>query len=172
MTETPGYQTPPKNSGPAIWSLVLGILSLVCCSIFAAIPGVICVHKALSRIKRAGGAITGQGLAIGGLVTGYIGIALSLIMVPMMIAIAVPNFIKARDTALMNACVNNLRQIQDAKRQWMMENKKEATDTPTESELTPYLKGTMPKCPAGGKYKLNSVGESPACSIPTHKIEL
>ena len=171
MTETPGDQTLPKTSGLAIWSLVLGILSLCCCSIFSAIPGVICGHKALSRIKRSGGSMPGQGLAIAGLVTGYIGIALSLVIIPMMIAIAVPNFIKARDTALMNACANNLRQIQDAKQQWAMKNKKETTETPTESDLIPYLKGGMPKCPAGGKYKLNSVGESATCSIPTHKIE-
>jgi len=47
----------------------LGILSLACFSIFAAIPGVICGHKALSRIKRSSGAIAGQGLAIAGLIT-------------------------------------------------------------------------------------------------------
>src|SRR6266567_7205083 len=52
---------PPKASGLAIWSLVLGILSLVCFSIFAAIPGVICGHMALLRIKRSGGDIVGKG---------------------------------------------------------------------------------------------------------------
>src|ERR1022692_2591212 len=94
-----GNQPSPKTSALAIWSMVLGILSLVCFSIFAAIPGVICGHKALSRIKRSGGTLAGQGLAIAGLVTGYIGIVLSLIFIPMMFAIAIPNFVKARDTA-------------------------------------------------------------------------
>jgi hypothetical protein len=42
--------------------LVLGILSLVCFTIFAAIPGVICGHKALSKIKHSNGTLTGQGL--------------------------------------------------------------------------------------------------------------
>lgn len=65
----------PKTSGLAIWSLVLGILSLLCFTIFAGIPGVICGHKALSKIKRSSGALTGQGLAIAGLITGYLGIA-------------------------------------------------------------------------------------------------
>lgn len=68
----------PKTSALAIWSLVLGILAFLCFSIFSAIPAVICGHKALSRIKSSGGAITGQGLAIGGLVTGYCNIALSV----------------------------------------------------------------------------------------------
>jgi hypothetical protein len=172
MSDIPGDHVPPKTSGLAIWSLVLGILSLFCFSIFAAIPGVICGHKALSRIKRSGGAIPGQGLAIGGLVTGYIGIALSLIMVPLMLAIAVPNFIRARDTAQKHICENNLRQIQDAKQQWATKNKKEANETPTESDLIPYLNSGMQRCPAGGNYKLNAVSDSATCSIPTHKVRL
>ena len=48
-----GNEAQPKTSGLAIWSLVLGILSLACFTIFAAIPGVICGHKALSKIKRS-----------------------------------------------------------------------------------------------------------------------
>jgi len=177
MTETiPPISTnppPPKTSGLAIWSLVLGILSLACFSIFAAIPGVICGHKALSRIKRSSGAIAGQGLAMAGLITGYIGIALAIVVIPMMLAIAIPNFVKARETALMNACINNLRQIDGAKQQWALENKKQAADIPTESDLAPYLKlkdAQMPKCPAGGDYKINPVREQPTCSIPTHRI--
>ena len=162
-----------KTSALAVWSLVLGILSLVCFSIFAGIPGVICGHKALGRIKRSGGVLTGQGLAIAGLITGYIGIALAVFMIPLMFAIAIPNFIKARDSAQMNACINNLRQIDAAKQQWALEYKKQTSDTPTERELAPYLKlqaGQMPKCPAAGEYKINSVGEPPTCTIPKHVL--
>ncbi len=164
---------PPRTSGLAIWSLVLGILSLVCFSIFAAIPGVICGHMALLRIKRSGDAIVGKGLAIAGLVTGYIGVALAIVIIPMMLAIAIPNFVKARDTAQMNACVNHLRQIDSAKQQWALEKQKQATDIPTEGDLVPYLKlkdAQMLRCPAGGDYKINSVSEQPTCSIPKHKI--
>jgi competence protein ComGC len=164
----------PKTSALAVWSLVLGILSLACLSIFGAIPGVICGHKALSRIKRSGGTLAGQGLAIAGLVTGYIGIAFAIFVIPMMMAIAIPNFVKARDTALMNGCINNLRQLDTAKQQWALENKKQPTDVPTESSLVPYLKskdGQMLKCPAGGEYKINAVGEQPSCSIPKHKLQ-
>ena len=68
-------QPQPKTSALAVWSLVLGVLSLMCFSILAAIPGVICGHKAISRIGKSGGGLSGKGLAIAGLVTGYIGIA-------------------------------------------------------------------------------------------------
>jgi hypothetical protein len=90
----------PKTSGLAVWSLVLGILSLACfTTIFAGIPGVICGHKALSKIKQSSGALTGQGLAIAGLVTGYLGIAWAIFAIPVMLAIAIPNFVQARETA-------------------------------------------------------------------------
>lgn len=174
QTIPPVSSTPPpgRTSALAIWSLVLGILSLICFSIFAAIPGVICGHKALSRIKRSGGAMEGQGLAIAGLVTGYLGILLAIVVIPMMMAIAIPNFVKARDTAQKIVCVNNLRQIDAAKLQWAREKQKQPTDIPTESDLAPYLKdGHMPKCPAGGDYKIDAAGEKASCSISTHKVE-
>lgn len=161
----------PKTSALAIWSLVLGILSLACFSILAAIPGVICGHKALSRIKHSGGLISGQGLAIAGLVTGYIGIAWAIIFIPMMMAIAIPNFVKARDTAMQNACINNLRQIDAAKQQWALENNKKAGDVPTDADLAPYLgDGKFPICPSGGTYTIGAVSNAPTCSIPSHKL--
>lgn len=165
-------QAPPKTSSLAVWSLILGILSifLFCLPLVMAIPAVICGHTALSRIKRSGGMMTGDGLAIGGLVTGYIGIAMAVFVLPMMVAIAIPNFVKARSTAQMHACINDLRQIDGAKQQWALDNKKEPRDVPTSADLAPYLKGGMPNCPAGGVYTINSVGTLPTCSIPTHKL--
>jgi competence protein ComGC len=161
----------PKTAALAIWSLVLGILSLVCFTIFAAIPGVICGHKALSKIKRSNGTLNGQGLAIAGLITGYLGIALAVLFIPLMMAIAIPNFVKARDTAQTNACINNLRQIDAAKQQWALENSKKSTDTPTQSDLGHYLKnGQFPTCPKGGTYTIGTIGEAPSCSVPGHQL--
>jgi competence protein ComGC len=161
----------PKTSALAIWSLVLGILSLACFTIFAAIPGVICGHKALSKIKRSSGALTGQGLAIAGLVTGYIGIAWAIFVIPMMLAIAIPNFVKARDTAMQNACINNLRQIDAAKKEWALEKGKADGDVPTIADLTPYFKdGKFPTCPSGGTYTIGAVTNPPTCTIPGHKL--
>jgi hypothetical protein len=159
----------PKTSALAIWSLVLGILSLACFSILAAIPGVICGHKALSRIKHSGGLISGQGLAIAGLVTGYLGIAWAIIFIPMMMAIAIPNFVKARETAQTNACINNLRQIDAAKNEWALENNKTTNDIPTAQDLNQYIKGGFASlhCPAGGTYTIGRVGETPTCSLGT-----
>ncbi len=172
MNEPPPFPVAPvqpKNSGLAIWSLVLGILSLTCFSILSAIPAVICGHMAYSRIKRSAGALEGSGLALGGLITGYISIALSVIMIPMMLAIAIPNFVKARNTAQMNMCINNLRQLDGAVQQWALENKKKDTDKPTMQDVQPYLKATL-VCPSGGVYTISTVGEKPTCSVPGHKL--
>lgn len=166
-----GMPQPTQTSKLAIWSLVLGVLSLVCFSIFAAIPGVICGHKALSRIKQSGGALTGNGLAVAGLVTGYLGIAWAIIFIPMMMAIAIPNFVKARDTAMQNACINNLRQIDAAKQQWALENNKTGGDLPTKADLLPYLGNhQFPVCPSGGTYTIGVVTNPPTCTISGHAL--
>jgi hypothetical protein len=64
----------------AIWSLVLSALGLVCCGFVLGIPGVICGHLALSKIRTHAG-LEGRGLAIAGLVIGYASIAFWLVYV-------------------------------------------------------------------------------------------
>jgi hypothetical protein len=116
----------PKNCSLAVWSLVLGILaivlSVVCIGPLFGIPAVICGHMAYSRIKRSAGALAGGGLALGGLISGYVSLAL-IPIIGMMAAIAIPNFVKARSTAQKYACISNLLQIDGAKQQWAVENK-------------------------------------------------
>ena len=87
----------------------------------------------------------------------------------MLAAIAIPNFVKARQTSQANACINNLRMIDAAKQQWALEKNQPATATPTWNDLKPYL-GKNLTCPAGGAYTINSVGASPKCNIPGHGL--
>jgi competence protein ComGC len=167
----PPAPAPPKNSALAIWSLILGILSITCLWVVSAIPAVICGHLAQSRIKASAGRLTGSGLALAGLITGYLSIALSVVVIPMMLAVAIPNFVKARSHAQKNMCINNLRQIDAAKQQWALEKKKEQIETPTQADLDEYLKpGSSLTCPAGGTYTINAVGEKPTCSVSDHVL--
>lgn len=76
------------TSGLAIAALVLGILG-VCMPLFAPI-GLILGIIALVKINGSNGHLKGQGLAIGGIATGGIGI----FMIPVLAAIAIPNFIR------------------------------------------------------------------------------
>jgi prepilin-type N-terminal cleavage/methylation domain-containing protein len=89
-------------------------------------------------------------------------------IIGLLAAIAIPNFVKARQTAQKNACINNLRQVDGAKEQWALENKKKTNDTVDSSTMVDFLKGkAMPTCPSGGTYSINVVDSSPTCSLST-----
>lgn len=75
------------------------------------------------------------------------------------------------EQVVINACVNNLRQIDGAKQQWALENNKPANTLVGEVNITPYLPGNvMPTCPSGGTYTINAVGVAPTCSVPGHQL--
>lgn len=73
------YQ-PAASNGNSIASLVCGIISLFMCyfGIIAAIPAVICGHLALKQINESAVPMGGRGMAIAGLITGYISVAITL----------------------------------------------------------------------------------------------
>jgi len=72
---------------------------------------------------------------------------------------------------MLNACINNLRQIDAAKQQWALENDRPANAVPTAADLLPYFRdGLFPACPVGGVYSLNAVGLPPTCSVPGHSL--
>ena len=87
----PPFYPAPQTNGMAIASFVLGIVSLACSQCITAIPGVIFGHIALKQIRESGGTQGGRGLAIGGLVTGYIslGIVAAVVIVYAIIALVV-----------------------------------------------------------------------------------
>jgi prepilin-type N-terminal cleavage/methylation domain-containing protein len=94
-------------------------------------------------------------------------------IIGLLAAIAIPTFVRSRDSAQLSACQNNLRQINAAKQQWAFENRKDLTDTPGDTDLfgvTLYL-AEKPACPASGVYSLNQVGVLAACSVAGHTME-
>jgi len=94
-----------------------------------------------------------------------------IFLIGLLAAIAIPNFVRARKTAQMNLCINNLRLIESAKQQWALENKKSTTDTPTQDEVVVLLRNQQfPVCPAGGVYTIGAGDEEPTCSIPEHTL--
>lgn len=73
----PPAQSPPatSTSAGAVWSFVLALLSFFCLGPLTGIPAIICGHVSLSNINRSMGRLTGRGLAIAGLVIGYVATA-------------------------------------------------------------------------------------------------
>ena len=64
-------------------------------------------------------------------------------------------------------CINQLKQIDEAKQQWAIDNRKSRADIPAKSDLygpSLYFK-VEPICVNGGVYTLGAVGEKPTCSL-------
>jgi prepilin-type N-terminal cleavage/methylation domain-containing protein len=92
-------------------------------------------------------------------------------IIGLLAAIAIPNFVKARTTAQKNACINNLRQIDGAKEQWALEERKTEGATIVQTEVDQYIKGQQtPICPGSGTYTYDVVGENPTCSVTSHTL--
>lgn len=114
-------------------------------------------------------------------------IMIVVLIIGILLAIAVPNFISARETSRAKACVANLYQINSAKLQCVMDNKLAADSTATFSVdgVTPTAAGpngtyqltraggspnyirAVPACPAGGAYAPGSVSTAPTCNVAT-----
>lgn len=93
-------------------------------------------------------------------------------IIGLLAAIAIPNFIKARETSQKNACIANLKQIAGAAATFALEHKKTSNYPYNFSEIigpTLYIR-EMPKCPADGSYFENFVHGPPQCSIAGHSL--
>jgi putative exporter of polyketide antibiotics len=69
----------PATNKKAIWSLVLGIVGLICCGFLAGIPAIILGNSAKKEIAASGQ--SGSGMATAGLVLGIIAVVWSVINV-------------------------------------------------------------------------------------------
>jgi hypothetical protein len=134
---------------------------------FADIPNfeVVADHQmpGVSRIRSSSDAIESQRY-------GTFGVGMSVPTAGVLMAIAVPGFMRAREFARAVSCQENLIKIEGAVDQWAIEHDKKDGDTCTWADLVGpklYLKET-PRCPAGGHYPDKfTVGVSPTCDYRT-----
>jgi type II secretion system protein G len=108
-------------------------------------------------------------------------IMIVVLIIGILLAIAVPNFVKARESSRAKACVANLKQIDSADQQFAMDNKLSAANwtssapTLTAGSLLPSTSDTsgesgyiraLPVCPSGGAYAIpTSITGVPTCTI-------
>ena len=97
----------------AIASLVCGILNVFPLSVVAIVLG----HISLSQIKKSAGRIQGKGLAIAGLVLGYLGIA-AIPFILIIAAIAIPNLLRAKIAANEASAAHSVRMIATAEKSY------------------------------------------------------
>jgi len=112
--------TQPKKQGLAITSMVLGILSVLLCGfgIVVGIPAVITGHIARKRARIQPDQHGGTVLARAGLITGYIGTALSILG----LLVLLPALAAAKHKAESISCANNMKCIALSMRLWSNDN--------------------------------------------------
>ncbi|MBF0217117.1 MAG: zinc ribbon domain-containing protein [Candidatus Omnitrophica bacterium] len=98
-------------------------------------------------------------------VTAAIILLCALPVLGLLAAIAIPNFIMARNTAQANVCVNNLKQIEASKLSWARDNTAGDYVTPSWQDLIPGYLPSVPICPRSGAYEPGSISSYPKCSI-------
>jgi prepilin-type N-terminal cleavage/methylation domain-containing protein len=107
-------------------------------------------------------------------------------VIGLLAAIAIPNMVRARTTSQANACINNLKQLDNAMDDWALENSKSTGTHLVSTDLQIYLGhnlgGELPCCPTDPAQACNSsytvggggefiVGLVPVCFIqPTTHI--
>lgn len=97
-------------------------------------------------------------------------IMIVVLIIGILVAIAIPNFVTARTNSRIKACISNLKQIDGAKEQWAMDNKKNNGDTPVWGDLVPIYMKSQPSCEAGGTYTVAPVGTNPTCTFAGHVL--
>lgn len=101
-------------------------------------------------------------------------IMIVVLIIGILLSIALPNYINARETARKKGCTENLRKIDYAKDAYMMQynlpaSTPEATFTAAgnllygDSNNPGYLK-VKPECPGGGSYNLGDGDVLPTCN--------
>jgi prepilin-type N-terminal cleavage/methylation domain-containing protein len=99
-------------------------------------------------------------------------------IIGMLATIAIPNYVKSRETARLTTCVNNLQKIDGVIAQWALELKKDSGQPVTYDDIRGYLKGSV-VCPSGGtsfqdSYTITTVDTAPLClrRPEAHKLPL
>jgi type IV pilus assembly protein PilA len=107
--QTPLITGEPQTSGKAIASLICGFFSII---FPAAIAAIILGHVSRSEIRKSQGRLQGSGIALVGLIFGYMGVA----FIPLLIiaAIAIPNLLRARIAANESSAISAVRSINAA----------------------------------------------------------
>jgi type IV pilus assembly protein PilA len=137
---TPGVV--PETSGKAIGSLICGLLAFI---FPAAVAAIILGHISRSEIRKSGGRLTGSGMALAGLILGYIGD--SFIPFVIIAAIAIPNLLRARIAANEASAVQTIRIIGAAESSYASQH----PDTGFTCELGDLRSAGLPREIASGE---------------------
>jgi prepilin-type N-terminal cleavage/methylation domain-containing protein len=100
--------------------------------------------------------------------SGYtlIEVILVVTIIGLLATIAITNFVIARDNGRITVISTNLREIESAKEQWAIENKKNNGDlVDSIDDLKPYLRGELSTV-VNEIYEANAIGTPATASVP------
>ena len=86
-----------------------------------------------------------------------------VLVISTLLAIAVPNWMKARETARLRSCVSNMRHIASAKEQFATEYRRGDGDGVAMADIVLTFIRQTPTCPGGGDYTPEPIGTDPSC---------
>jgi len=104
----------------AVLSLFLGVLSFVL-SVFTGIPAIILGHISRASIRKSSGRLKGEGMALGGLIMGYISVFL-VPVVTMLVYVAVPNMFRSAIVTNEASAISTLKTIHIAAASYKLEH--------------------------------------------------
>jgi len=97
-------------------------------------------------------------------------IMIVVLIIGILLAIAIPNFVTVRNSSRARACIANLKQIDSAKQQYIMDTKLATnytfsadSNTSMPDLVSTYIRA-LPFCPARGAYTINDGTTNPTCS--------
>ena len=94
-------------------------------------------------------------------------LAIIITIMGLLVAIGVPNYMRARDNSRLNFIYSNLRQIENAKAQWAVDNHKNTGDDVGElAQLSGYLRGGSVRDAIRETYTPNPVGTPAEANLP------
>ncbi len=91
-------------------------------------------------------------------------IMIVVLIIGILLGIAVPQFIQAREVSRHRTCLSNLKKMDEAKEQRAMELRLNTGAATTMADLVPAYIRRAPSCPSGGAYTANVVGTNPTCT--------
>jgi prepilin-type N-terminal cleavage/methylation domain-containing protein len=87
-------------------------------------------------------------------------------IIGLLAAIAIPNFIKAREASQRNACIANMKQLDGAKATYALEQKLTSSSAVALTDISGAIDKMIretPLCPAGGAYTTGTVADKTTC---------
>jgi Tfp pilus assembly protein PilE len=114
-------QSTGKTSGRSITALVLGIVGITACGCAAPIA-IIIGWLELNKIKKGLSSPASKTFALVGMILGIAATAIMLIMIPILVAIAVPNFFQAQTRAKVSRIKADLRTCATALEAYYIDN--------------------------------------------------